>query len=267
MSILPVRASSWGKLFDCAYAWEGEHLLGYKRPAGLRAQLGTAVHASTAAFDAGRLPGASPVSAMDAADLVVATLRNPEREVDFSRDDLTVGEAEAIGLSLHSIYCHDISPRFTFRSVEQTLTPLDIDCGGGQIVRLTGSMDRARVAESAEGVVIPDIKTGSAVVQKGEAVIKGRGAQLGTYQLMFEHTEGIPTVGGQILALQTKGKPAAAVSPVFDAKRAMVGSEDAPGLIEIAAQMFRTGLFPPNPQSVLCGPRYCARWSTCPYHE
>ena len=95
--ILTVRASSWGKLFDCAYAWEGEHLLGYKRPAGLRAQLGTAVHASTAAFDAGRLPGASPVSAMDAADLVVATLRNPEREVDFSRDDLTVGEAEAIG--------------------------------------------------------------------------------------------------------------------------------------------------------------------------
>lgn len=266
-SVITVRASSWGKLFDCAHAWEGEHLLGFKKPAGLRAHLGTSIHASTAAFDTGRLPGAEPVSAYDSADVFVQSLRNPEREVDFSRDDISVAEAETIGLSLHTLYCHDISPRFAFTSVEQTLTPLEIDCGGGQIVRLTGSMDRARVAAQAEGVVIPDVKTGSAVIAKGEAVIKGRGAQLGTYQLMYEHTEGVPTVGGQILALKTKGKPEGAVSKVFDAKRAMVGDAEQPGLIEIAASMFRTGLFPPNPQSVLCSERYCARWSRCRFHE
>lgn len=236
-------------------------------PSGLRAQLGTAVHASTAAFDLGRMPGAESVSAMDTADIFVSTLREPDREVDYSRDDLTVDQAERIGLALHSLYCHDISPQFTFLSVEQALTPLEIDCGGGQIVRLTGSMDRARVSKQADGIVIPDVKTGSAVIREGQAAIKGRSAQLGTYQLMYEHTEGVPTVGGQILALQTKGKPAAAVSPVFDAKRVMVGTEEAPGLIEIAASMFRSGLFPPNPQSTLCSERYCSRWSRCHFHE
>lgn len=262
-----VRASSWGGLFDCAYRWEGDHLLNMKKPAGLRAHLGTSIHASTATFDAGRLPGSEPISMMDAADVFVCTLRNPDRDVDFSRDDITVAQAEIIGLGLHTLYCLDISPRYEFISVEQTLTPLEIDCGGGQIVRLTGSMDRARVAQSADGVVIPDVKTGSAVISNGQAVTKGRSAQLGTYQLMYEHTTGIPTVGGQILALQTKGKAAAAVSPVFDAKRVMVGTEESPGLIEIAASMFRSGLFPPNPQSVLCSERYCSRWNRCIYKD
>jgi hypothetical protein len=50
-SVFKVRASSWGRLFDCAYAWEGTHILGLKKASGLRAQLGTAIHASTAAFD------------------------------------------------------------------------------------------------------------------------------------------------------------------------------------------------------------------------
>ncbi|OWQ92002.1 hypothetical protein CDN99_06490 [Roseateles aquatilis] len=266
-NVLKVRASSWGNLFDCAYAWEGVHILGYRKPAGLRAQLGTAVHASTAAFDRGRLVGAEPVSAMDAADVLVKELREPERDVDMNQDDLTVRDAERIGLALHAIYCSEISPRFNFTSVEQTLNPLQIDCGGGQIVELTGSMDRSRVANQLEGVVIPDVKTGTRVIVDGVAQTKGRSAQLGTYQLMYEHTERVPTVGAQILALATKGKPAGAISGIFDAKRVMVGTADQPGLIEIAAGMFRSGLFPPNPQSVLCSERYCARWSRCHFHE
>lgn len=266
-SVVTVRASSWGSLFDCAFAWEGAHLLGMRKPAGMRAQLGTAVHASTAAFDSGRLPGAEPVSADDAAGLLVDTLHRPDRDVDYSADDLTVREAERIGLALHTKYCFDLSPLFTFRSVEQTLQPLDIDCGNGQVVRLTGTMDRARVADVADGVVIPDVKTGTRVIEDGVAKIKGRSAQVGTYQLMYEATEGIPTVGGQILALQTSGKPQVLASQVWDAKRVMLGTDEVPGLIEIGAAMFRTGLFPPNPQSVLCSPKYCSRWDTCPYHE
>ena len=39
------------------------------------------------------------------------------------------------------------------------------------------------------------------------------------------------------------------------------------GLIEYAAVMFRTGLFPPNNQSILCSERYCARWAACKFHE
>jgi hypothetical protein len=265
--ITTVRASSWGSLFDCAHKWEGEHLLGMRMPSGLRAQLGTAIHASTAKFDSGRLPGGDRLTADETAGAFIDALHHPEREVDYSKDDLTVKEAESIGLSLHTMYCFELSPKFTFLSVEQTLAPLEIDCGGGHVVRLTGTMDRARVAQADIGVVIPDVKTGSRVIEKGEAKVKGRSAQVGTYQLMYEATEGIQTAGGQVLALQTSGKPQALASRVFDAKRVMLGTETQPGLIEFAADMFRAGLFPPNPQSMLCSPKYCARWDTCNFHE
>lgn len=266
-TVYSVRASSWGKLFSCAYSWEGEHLLGIRKPAGLRAQLGTAIHASTAAYDIGRLPGNEPVSIDDAAGVFVDTLHKPDREVDMQQDDITPRQAEAIGLRLHTAYCHDIAPQFTYVSVEAKLPPLDIDCGGGIIVRLTGSMDRARVAEVPGGVVIPDVKTGSRVIADGEAQIKGRSPQLGTYQVMYEQGEKVPTVGAQIIALQTNTRAATAVSKVFDAKRVMVGTDEAPGLIDIAAQMFRTGLFPPNPSDVMCSEKFCARWSRCIYRD
>ena len=209
--VTAVRASSWGGLFDCAHRWEGEHLLGMRKPSGLRAQLGTAIHASTAAFDSARLPGAAPISADDAAGVLVDTLTKPDREVDYTKDDLTVRDAERIGLTLHAMYCADVSPRFRFRSVEAKLQPLDIDCGGGVIVRLTGTMDRARVASTEAGQVIPDIKTGARVIEQGAAKIKGRSAQLGTYQLMHEAEHQQPTAGAQVIALQTTSKPAAGV--------------------------------------------------------
>ena len=65
-NVLTVRASAWGSLFDCAHRFEGEQLLGMRKPKGLRTQLGTALHASTATFDKGRLPGASPVTVDEA---------------------------------------------------------------------------------------------------------------------------------------------------------------------------------------------------------
>lgn len=261
------RASSWGKLFDCAYSWQGEHMLGIKKPAGLRAHLGTSIHASTAAFDLARLEGTN-LSADDAAGVFVDSLHKPDREVDYSQDDLDVRTAERIGLKLHTTYCLDIAPQFNYVAVEARLKPMDIDCGGGIVIRLTGSMDRARVTETIGGQhLISDLKTGSRVIADGEASIKGRSPQLGTYQLMYEQSEGMATEGAQIIALQTSKAATSAVSKVFDAKRVMVGDENAPGLIEIAAQMFRSGLFPPNPSSHLCSERYCARWSTCPYHE
>lgn len=266
-SVFKVRASSWGGLFDCAHRWEGEHILGLRKPSGLRAQLGTALHASTAVFDSGRLPGGSQVSATDAANAFVQTLHNPDREVDYSQDALTVRDAEKIGLVLHARYCTEISPQFTFKSVEQQLQPLDIDCGGGTLVRLTGTMDRARVADTPDGIVIPDVKSGSRVIEKGEASIKGRSPQIGTYQLMYEASEGCTTVGAQVIALHTTSNPQAAVSKVFDAKRVMVGTDTNKGLLEFAAEMFRSGLFHPNPQSILCSQKYCARWNTCNFHE
>ena len=130
-------------------------------------------------------------------------------------------------------------------------------------VRLTGTMDRARVAATEGGIVVPDVKTGTRVLIDGKAVTQGRAAQTGTYQLMYEATKKVTTVGSQIIALSTSSRPAAAVSPIFDARRVMVGEAGKPGLIEHAAAMFRGGLFPPNPSSVLCSQKYCARWSSC----
>jgi len=265
MSEFKVRASSWGRLFDCAMAWEGEHILGMRKPSGLRAQLGTGIHAGTAAFDSGRLAG-EPISLDDACEVFVHTLKNPEQDVDYRQDDLTVRDAEKIGLVLTVKYCTEIAPNMDYVSVEMPLEPLLIDCGG-VTVKLTGTMDRARVVRTAGGKVINDLKTGGRVIANGEVVVQGRSAQLGTYQIMSEQTDGEETFGAQITGLQTTAKAAVGVSRVFDAKKIMLGTEDEKGLIEYAAGMFKTGLFPPNPQSQLCSPKYCARWKTCMYHE
>ncbi|WXL27730.1 PD-(D/E)XK nuclease family protein [Ectopseudomonas mendocina] len=265
---ITVRASSWGSLFDCAYRWEGVHLLGIKSPSSPRALLGTAIHAGTAAFDIARVNG-QDVSADDAAEVFVQTLRHPEFDVDWRGADLTPRDAEATGLALHIRYCNDISPHYEFVAVEMETKPLEINCGDGQIVRLTGTLDRARIRRHGEGVGIADVKTGTAAVTaEGVAKTKGHKPQIGTYELLYEHTTGQRcTAPAEIIGLKTKGKAEAATGEIIGARELMVGSESFPGLIQFAADMFRSGHFPPNPQSMLCSARYCPRWATCPYHD
>lgn len=264
---LTVRASSWAGLFDCAYRWEGIHLLKLRNIVGLRAALGTAIHAGTAAFDTARLTG-DTVTADDAAGVFVDKLRDPENEYDPSRDDLSVPEAERVGITLLTKYCFEVSPRYNFVAVEMETKPLDIDCGNGVVVRLTGTMDRARIRKGDHGVGIADLKSGAAAVQKGEAVTKGHGPQIGTYELLYEHTTGEPiTDDAEIIGLKTKGTAEIGTGIVKNAKRVMVGDADTPGLIEFAAEMFKTGRFYPNPKSLLCSPAYCPRHATCHFHD
>lgn len=264
---LIVRASSWAGLFDCAYRWEGIHLLKMRNVVGLRAALGTAIHAGTAAFDTSRITGAG-VTVDDAAGVMVDKLRDPDNEYDPARDDLSVSDAERIGIALTAKYCTEWSPKFNFISVEMETKPLDIDCGGGVIIRLTGTMDRARIRKGAHGAGISDLKSGSAAVQKGAAVTKGHGAQVGTYELLYEHTTGQKiTDAAEIIGLKTKGTPEIATGTIANAKRVMVGTDDHPGLIEFAAEMFRSGRFYPNPKSLLCSDKYCPRHATCPFHD
>jgi len=265
--VIRVRASSWGSLFACAHRWEAIHLLGYTNVVGLRAVLGTAIHRSTAVFDQSRISGEG-LTPDDAAGAFVDALRHPEGDVDLSRDDLSVGDAERIGLALHTTYCTEISPLYQFKSVEMDTSPLDVDCGLGVIIRLTGTMDRARIREGSEGVGIADLKSGSAAVQKGVANTKGHSPQVGTYELLYEHTTGERvTADAEIIGLKTKGKPEVASARIHDARRVMVGTETQPGLIQFAADMFRRGDFYPNPQSLLCSERYCPRWRDCIFHE
>lgn len=236
------------------------------RPSSLRAWLGTSIHASTAAFDQAKLEGA-PISANDAADVFVQKFWNATEDVDYKDEKLTMKQAEVIGLTLHARYCAEIAPLMQYESVEMALAPLEIDCGDNTIIRLTGTMDRARVARTASGKVISDLKTGGRLISEGVVSTKGRAAQLGTYQLLSEHTDGEQTAGAQIMALQTTSTTQVGVSRVFDAKRQLVGTEQHPGLIEMAAKMFKIGLFPPNPASTLCDKKWCARWDRCPYHD
>lgn len=264
---LIVRASSWAGLFDCAYRWEGIHIKKMRNVVGLRAALGTAIHAGTAAFDQGRLD-ASGLSVDDAAGVFIDKLRDPENEYDSAKDDLTVKDAERVGISLLTKYCIEVSPRYDFVAVEMDTKPLDIDCGGGTIVRLTGTMDRARIRKSSGGVGIADLKSGSSAVQKGVAVTKGHGPQIGTYELLYEHTTGNEiTDVAEIIGLKTKGVAEIGTGTISNGKRLMVGTEDHPGLIEFSAEMFKTGRFYPNPKSLLCSEKYCPRYATCHFHN
>ena len=153
-------------------------------------------------------------------------------------------------------------------AVESVTKPFDIDCGGGVVIQLTGTLDRSRLVMGTTGASIADLKSGSTAVQKGVANTKGHFPQIGTYELLYAHTTGMQITGeAAIIGLKTKGTPEVAEAPIRGARLKMVGNGEHRGLIEFAADMFRTGLFAPNPQSLLCSPKYCARWGACPYHE
>lgn len=266
-TVYTVRASSWAKLFDCAYAFEWTQLLGHYKPSGIRALLGTALHKSTATFDQGRVDHAG-ITPDDAAGVLVDTIHHPDRDVDFTDDDIRPRDAEKIGLALHSRYCIDWSPRYEFAAVEMTTEPFVIDCGSGVHIKLTGSLDRSRVIAGAGKDRIADLKSGKTAVQKGAANTKQHRPQVGTYQLLYEHTTGRPTDDvSEIIGLKTSGKPEIAMGEMTGARDLMVGTADYPGLMEIAAHMFSSGLFPPNPSSANCHPKYCARYQFCPYHD
>lgn len=261
-----VRASSWAGLFDCAYKWEGEHLLGMRKPAGLRALLGSSLHHGTAVFDQSRIDH-DAVTIDDSAGAFAEMLNAPKFEVDYTADDLQIREAERIGIRLIQKYCSEVSPHYEFAAVEMETKPFKIDCGGGIIIQLTGTMDRSRSVIKTRKHRIIDLKSGVRAVQKGVANTKGHGPQLGTYRLLSEHTTGVETEDvSEIIGLKTSGKPDIATGELTGAKGLMTGTPEYPGMIEIASNMFRTGLFPPNPSSILCAKKYCARWETCPYH-
>jgi PD-(D/E)XK nuclease superfamily len=265
--VIPIRASSFGTFFDCALRFEAEQLLKRRKAGSVRAWLGTSIHAGTAAFDQAKLDGA-PISVDDAAGVMVDMLWSPDETLE--RDPkFSLQQAERIALILLSRYCAEIAPKFEYLSVEMPLKPMRVDLGDGYIFEFTGTMDRARVVLSLDGDVIADVKSGSRLIDhaSGRVIVKARAAQVGTYQLLKENTDGRPTRGAQIIGLQTSTTPAVGISHIFDAKAIMLGDETRPGLIEIAGKMFKAGVFPPNPSSSLCSKKYCSNWDFCAYHE
>ena len=101
---------------------------------------------------------------------------------------------------------------------------------------------------------------------EGLAKTRGHAPQVGTYQILTEHTTGIRVADdAEIIGLST-GNARVAVSQIENPRSVLLGSDGKPGLLTYAAEMFKSGLFPPNNQSMLCGAKYCARFSTCQFH-
>lgn len=257
-----IRASSLGELFDCPARWAAKYIDGRTMPRSAAAQLGTAVHAGTAIFDASRLPGAQPVSADDAAEAVVQAIARPEEDVDW--DETSPNEAERIALALHTKYCEVIAPRQHYVGVEIKCEKLELPELG---IVLTGTTDRVRrVGGGGNGVT--DLKTGGkAVGVDGRAVTQGHGIQLGVYELLAEHAMGIPiTEPAEIVGMQTGKTPSAqrvGTGEVRNARDALVGTPEEPGLLEHASKLLQSGAFYGNSRSFLCSAKFCPAHSTC----
>ncbi|WP_430233279.1 RecB family exonuclease [Nitrosomonas communis] len=268
-----IRASSLAALFDCAHRWEAIHIDKMHSPSGRRAGLGTAVHAGATAYDIARVNQES-ISVDEACSVFMDELSNQEERIDPRIDDLSIKEAQVIGIKLVSEYCNYIAPKFNYVAVEMETKPFDINCGNGVTIRLTGTLDRARIHSYQGGIGIADIKTGKKAVIKDQktgqpkANIAGHGAQIGTYELLYEYTTGDKiTAPAGIIGMSTETSHLIAVDSISNAKQIVTGTDIQPGLLEFAADMFASGKFPPNTKSMLCSERYCPRWKSCAYRE
>lgn len=260
VNTITIRASSFSDLFDCPARWEAKHVRGLRLPSSGAAQLGRSIHAGAAAFDVARIEG-DPISIDDAAGAVVDALHKPENDVAW--EDLTPQSAEGIALVLHGRYCREIAPSQTYIGVEVACERVEITDLG---LAITGTTDRVRVTADGE-VGITDIKTGArAVDSKGNVETASHLAQLGAYELLTGQAIGRQvTAPAQIVGMQT-GKTAQAQRVAVgtaNARLALVGNEEQPGLLQMAAKVLHSGLFYGNPRSYLCSAKYCPAHGTC----
>ena len=262
MEPIKLRASSLPDLCDCPARWEAKYIRKLPRlPRSTAAQLGTAVHAGTAVFDKAHLSG-SDITVDDAAGVVVDSIYRPEEEVDWGEDKLT--DVEKIALALHGMYCLQIAPRQTYVAVEATCQSLEISDLG---LALTGTTDR--ITEDCFGNLgIADIKTSkSAVAADGTVKTAGHAAQIAVYELLAEASTGRSmTAPAQIIGLQvakTDRGRRAGIGTITGAREMLVGTEEAPGLLQIISGMLHAGTFYGNPKSQACGAKYCPAYHQC----
>jgi hypothetical protein len=256
-----------GELMDCAHRWEAKYILGMTGRPSAPAWLGTSIHAGTAIFDTARAIGKEG-SIHEATDTFVETLNSGE-DVDWRGSDISKPEAESIGVVLTAKYCQEISPQFNYVGVEMETKPFDIEVDG-IIIRLTGTMDRARASVGNSGVGISDIKSGKRAVDQetGKASVKGHAPQLGIYELLYEHTTGAKvTEPATIVGLQTTKQVKVGVGTITNAREQLIGADGEHGLLEYAALMIKAGMFPPNPKSALCSEKFCVRYQSCKFKE
>ena len=259
-----IRASSLGELMDCPERWKCKHLLGMRLPTSGAARLGTAVHAGASLFDQSRLED-KPLTVDDCAGAVVDVIYGKDEEVDW--EDTTPNEAEKIAVPLHKLYCEEIAPKQEYAAVEALCHDLVFTDLG---IKLTGTVDRVRVTEN--GLGIADIKTGkTAVGADGTVKTQGHAAQVAVYELLASQELGVPIdAPAQIIGLQVaktdKGRRAG-IGEIHDARQLLLGEDEKPGLLELAANMVHSGNFYGNPKSQICNPKYCPAFQICRWRK
>lgn len=267
--VIVVRASAWPTLFDCAHRFYWQNIYGLRSPSAGPACLGTAIHGGTAAYDQAALDG-TPISVLEAVDASRELVAHPEGEVVWD-EKLSESEADKLATLLTTKYCNDIAPKQTYVAVELLCTALDISTKHG-VVRVTGRTDRIRQIEDGRRG-ISDLKSGATATSiedgRRRANTKGHHLQQGIYTLMAEQETGEALEApAQIIGLQTTKEAPVALGEIADVKTALLGTDEFPGLIEIAAGMAKSGSFPPNPKSMLCSPKYCPAYSHhCKFHD
>jgi RecB family exonuclease len=254
-----LRASSIGDLFDCAKRWEARNVLNIRTPSSGAAHLGTSIHAGAGAYDASAIEGAQ-ISIDDATGVLIDTLYTKTEEVIWD-DDINPKKSEPIARKLLSGYCETVAPAHEYIAVESRCNDLTIDIDG-VLLTLTGTVDRVRNENGALG--ISDLKTGkTAVATDGTVAARKHAVQLGAYEILAQHSIGIPmNADAEIIGMQTNGK-ARIGSGLIERPRDLLLNDG--GVLEMAASIMKAGLFPPNPRSMLCSERFCPAWKTCAY--
>ena len=263
---MKVRASSLVDLFDCPARWEARNVLEMHLPTSSSALLGIAVHAGTAAYDMSRMSN-NRITVDEAAGAVVDVLYDENNDVDWG--DGQPKAVEDTALALHKMYCEEVSPQYEYVGVEVKCDDLvisDLD------LTLTGTTDRVFTDVDTGEIGIADIKTGKSIVSPdGTVSIGARALQLGIYELLVESALNKPvTLPAKVIGLQA-GKTAkgqrCAVASVSGAKEMLVGDGTKPGVLEYAAHILKSGMFPGNPRSQMCSSKYCPCFSICNFHR
>lgn len=262
--IITIRASSLGDLFDCPARWAARHIDGMRTPSNGKATIGRALHASTAVYDQSTIDG-SGITIEESASAAVDAITHPVEDVVWGDD--SPADAEKIALSLHEKYCRQIAPLQQYTAVEMVCEKLEIS---DLRISLSGATDRIR--KVAEGNAICDLKTGrSAVGIDGTVKTAGHAFQMGVYELLAQHSSGMPIVGpAQIIAMNTAKTPAAqriGTGEIVGARDALLGDGETPGVLEYASRIIHSGSFFGNPKSMMCGPVYCSCFSTCRFRK
>lgn len=264
MDAFPVRASSIGVFFSCPLRFYVTNIQKNNMPSTAPAAIGTAVHRSTATYDASRLDDneARWLTIDDSAEEILMHFADPGEEINWEGMPLDTAVERAVGV--HMRYCADVAPTHQYTHVENTFDTMPIECDvDGETIRLdlSGTVDRVFQRDSQFGVA--DLKTGAAALAQNSGKHK---AQLAAYEMLAEENLGILCEqSGELIKLQTSANFRVGVESVPNAREALLGNDEFPGMLMHMARALKTGDFYGNPNSWLCSEKYCPHFNKCIY--